>query len=52
MELQKIGDKYFTTTGADASGRSTGKKPILAIIFQENAREFPESIASTGAKIR
>ena len=34
---------------ADASGRSTGKKPVLAIIFLENAREFLESITNTGA---
>ena len=29
---------------------STGKKPVLVIIFLENAREFPEIITSTGAK--
>ena len=29
--------------------RSTGKKPILVIIFLENTREFPEIITNTGA---
>ena len=31
-------------------GRSTGKNPVLVIIFLENTREFPEIITSTGAK--
>ena len=31
-------------------GCSTGKSPVLVIIFLENAREFPEIITSTGAK--
>ena len=40
-----------TTTGADASGHSTGKKPLLVIIFLENTREHlsPEIITSTCA---
>ena len=33
---------FFTTTGADASGRS---------IFLEHTREFPQSISNTDAKL-
>ena len=43
-------DSMFTTTGTDASGRSTGKKPVLVVVLLGNAREIPESIANTGAK--
>ena len=35
----RCGRLIFTTTGADESGRSTGKKSVLAIIFLEIARE-------------
>ena len=37
----------FTYTGADASGCSTGKKKTALVLG--NAREFPETITSTGA---
>ena len=38
-----LGDAFFTTTGADALGCSTGRKPVLVIICLEKTREFPES---------
>ena len=34
----------------DASGGSTGKKPVLARLFLGNATEFPEIITTAGAK--
>ena len=43
-----MGDSYITTTGADALGRSTGKNPVLVMIFLENTSELPEIITSTG----
>ena len=45
-----MGDWFFTTTGADASGAQYRQKPVLVMIFLENTREFPEIITSTGAK--
>ena len=47
-----MGDRFITTTGADASGgRSTGKnQSVLVIIFLENTRDFPEITTSTGAE--
>ena len=45
-----MGDSLFTTS-ADASARSTNKKPTLGIIILEHAREFPEIITNAGAKL-
>ena len=45
-----MGDRFFTTTGADAPGVQHPLKPVLVIIFLENTREFPEMISSTGAE--
>ena len=47
FEIQntKVGDSFVTTTGADASGRSTSKTST-----GNNARDFPEITTRTGAK--
>ena len=45
-----LGGWFFTTTGAGAPTVQHQQKPILAIIFLENTRTFPEMITSTGAK--
>ena len=39
-----------SVTGADASGAQCRQKPVLAMIFLENTRDFPEIMTSTGAK--
>ena len=52
LQIQPLRDEIFTTTGADASGRSTGKTSTgQKTKILENVTEFPENIASTDAKI-
>ena len=45
-----VGNKCFTTTGADASGRNTAKNQYWQCFFPRNYQRLPEIIASTGAK--
>ena len=44
-----MGDSFFTNTGADASGRITGKNLYLWY-FSKKHQRFPEMITSTAAK--
>ena len=48
---QELGDCFLPlpTSGADASGRSTGKNQHL-MIFLENAKDLPDMITCTGAE--
>ena len=46
-----MGDYFLTTTGVDASERSTRKTSTGNSLF-DDIRAFPEIISSTGTEVR
>ena len=49
--MANLGDRFFTTTGADASGHSTRKKTSTGNHFLDNTKTSLNFLCSTGAKI-